>query len=533
MTYNEPTRTPARALPVFLDPTKRRWTVFVGIASGLLYSLGVIVLSGAWDWFSLPPQLPTEFLRWTAGTIVGAWNLVLPFIFIAAVVLGSLRTIMLIVLSFTRRRASQGHEPQSVGVVVPAYNESKVVLKTVQSLLQSSYPNLTILVVDDGSTDDTFENCRAAFSHLPNVSVVTKPNGGKSDALNLGISILRTEIIVALDADTVFPPDTISYLVEKLSDPGVAAVAGNAKVGNRVNLLTKLQALEYITSQNLDRRAFDTLKAISVVPGAVGAWRRQAVMDVGGFTTDTLAEDADLTIRLLRGGYDIRFAPRAVALTEAPETLTDFIKQRHRWTFGTMQVFRKHLDALKLRDSKPVALIAMPNILLFQFILPLFAPLVDLGALIALVAVFVGNWLSPSTQSYDIALWLLLTFLVFTLFDYIAAVVAFAHERNENWWLLLLILPQRVIYRQINNYVVIRALLAAIKGRAVGWGTLVRSASVESPGVGLTAAAAPRASSRLAAHTREADLDPLPSGSWSSAVSGVFAGLPIAGSRGH
>lgn len=483
MIDHEPIRPSARPQPVFLDPTQRRWTVFVAIGSGLLYVLLVLLGSHAWDTLSLPSQMPTQFLRWAAEAIAGSASMILPIIILVAVVLGTLRTILLIVLSFTTRRTNARclDRPMSVGVVVPAFNEAKVVLKTVRSLLQSSYPNLTILVIDDGSTDDTYARCKSAFSVFRNVTVVTKPNGGKSDALNVGLALLETDIVVALDADTVFPPETITYLIQKLSDPRVAAVAGNAKVGNRVNLLTRFQALEYITSQNLDRRAFDTLKAISVVPGAVGAWRRQAVLEVGGFTTDTLAEDADLTIRLLRRGYDIRFAPKAVALTEAPESLRDFLKQRHRWTFGTMQTFRKHVDTFKLQDSKPVALIAMPNVLLFQFILPLLAPLVDLGALAAILTVLIGNWLYPSSQSHDILTWLMVAFLVFTLFDHIASVLAFSHERNEDWRLLLLILPQRIIYRQLNNFVVVRALLAAVRGRAVGWGSLARSASVLNP----------------------------------------------------
>jgi peptidoglycan-N-acetylglucosamine deacetylase len=484
MSYSASPLSISASLPVFLDPTQRRWTVFVAIGSSILFVLAIVFSGSALSdspW--IPPFAPSDFLRWAAVLVAQIWTLVLPLIFVLAVVLGTLRTVLLIAFSFTRRRSGYcvPAQPMSVGVVVPAFNESKVVLKTVHSLLRSSHPNLTILVVDDGSTDDTYERCKTAFSAFYNVAVITKPNGGKSDALNVGFDILQTDIIVALDADTVFPPDTISHLVHKLADPKVAAVAGNAKVGNRVNLFTRLQALEYITSQNLDRRAFDTLKAISVVPGAVGAWRRQAVLDAGGYTTDTLAEDADLTIRLLRQGYDIRFAPEAVALTEAPETLVDFLQQRHRWTFGTMQMFRKHIDVLKLNDSKPVALIAMPNVLLFQFILPLFAPIVDLGALAAILVVVFGNWLVPASQSYDTVTLILLTFLVFTIFDHIAAAVAFSHERNEDWRLLLLILPQRILYRQLNNFVVVRALLAAIKGRAVGWGTLARSASVLSP----------------------------------------------------
>src|SRR5690606_480481 len=221
------------------------------------------------------------------------------------------------------------------------------------------------LIVDDGSTDGTYELCRTTFANEPRVEVVTKPNGGKSDALNFGFQHLATDIVVAMDADTIFLPDTIGKLVGHFSDPRIAAVSGNAKVGNRVNLLTRWQAIEYITAQNLDRRAFEQLNCITVVPGAIGAWRRKAAIEAGGFTTDTLAEDADLTMRLLRRGHLVTYEASAVALTEAPETVREFNKQRCRWMYGTLQVMFKHLDALRLGDSRSVALVAIPNTLLF------------------------------------------------------------------------------------------------------------------------------------------------------------------------
>ena len=282
---------------------------------------------------------------------------VLEFVFFAAIGLGVLRSLLLIVLSTLRRRRRPVPvmPPPRVGVVVPAHNEEKVILKTVQALLASDYPNMTIMVVDDGSTDGTLALCRSAFANNPHVQVITQQNAGKSVALNRAIAMLDTETIVAIDADTLLAPDAIGKLVAHLSDPEVGAVSGNAKVGNRNTLLTKWQALEYITSQNLDRKAFEFVNGISVVPGAIGAWRRQAVLDVGGYTTDTLAEDADLTIRLLRAGYRVTYEQDAIAYTEAPQSTRQFVKQRFRWMFGMMQAAVKHLGAFRFKDSKSVA----------------------------------------------------------------------------------------------------------------------------------------------------------------------------------
>lgn len=433
---------------------------------------------------SSPQNIPQRFLQWSGFTLLRAWDFALPALYFIAILLGTARTALLIVFSFLERKREAPHDGRtlSVGVIVPAYNEAKVVLKTVRSLLGSSYSGLKILVVDDGSSDDTYELCRTAFAEEETVAVITKPNGGKSDALNFGLRQLDTEIVVALDADTVFLPDTISMLVARLSDKRVGAVAGNAKVGNRVNLLTKFQALEYITSQNLDRRAFDYFNCITVVPGAVGAWRRDVVIEAGGFTTDTLAEDADLTIRILRNGHEICYAPEAVALTEAPETLADFLKQRHRWAFGMMQVAGKHFGALLMKDSVSVGTITMPNILFFQIFFPVLAPVLDLVALMALWTIVTSAWGGPMpSQNYGTAIVFLITFVAFVTLDYVAAVVAFWHERSEDRKLLALVIPQRFIYRQLNNYVVARAVLAAVRGRIQGWGTLARTAGVSDP----------------------------------------------------
>ena len=162
------------------------------------------------------------------------------------------------------------------------------------------------------------------------------------------------------------------------ADPRIGAVAGNVKVGNRSRWLTRWQALEYITSQNLEKRAFDLLNCIPVVPGALSAWRVEALRSAGGFTADTVAEDTDLTIAIRRIGWRIVYDEEAIGWTEAPETAAALIRQRFRWTFGTLQSFWKHRDTLGRPRYGTLGWVALPNIFLFQLLLPLVSPVIDL-----------------------------------------------------------------------------------------------------------------------------------------------------------
>src|SRR5262249_53578593 len=264
----------------------------------------------------MPPLSQQERLgaRLTeVGFLLINWgNATIHYLFIVGIILGILRLLCIgalaVGLAWSSRQVTCPPEfLPAVSVIVPAYNEEKVICQTIHSLLNSDYANYTIMVVDDGSRDDTAQRVRESFGHDPRVCLLIKENGGKAQALNYGIDQTQTEVIVTLDADTVFRRDTISKLVRHFADPQVGAVAGNAKVGNRINLLTNWQALEYITSQNMDRRAFTVLNCISVVPGAVGAWRRALVLQAGGFAEETLAEDADLTLAILRLGAKIDY----------------------------------------------------------------------------------------------------------------------------------------------------------------------------------------------------------------------------------
>ena len=219
-----------------------------------------------------------------------------------------------------RRARRSPNTGETVSVLIPAYNEEKVIALTVERILSSDYRNLEVLVIDDGSADHTAEVVRNRFADEKRVTLISIPNGGKANALNTALRQATGTVVVALDADTQFNADTISRLVRWFADPEIGAVAGNAKVGNRINMITRWQALEYIVAQNLERRALSALDTLTVVPGAVGAWRREALLDMGGFPADTLAEDQDLTIAIQTAGYRVLFDTTAIAWTEAPAT---------------------------------------------------------------------------------------------------------------------------------------------------------------------------------------------------------------------
>ena len=354
-----------------------------------------------------------------------------------------------------------------LSIIVPAYNEEVNAVRSLESLLRLDYPDFEVVFVDDGSKDATHALVSAAFAGHPQVRVLTKPNGGKASALNYGIARADSEFMVCIDADTQLDPAALRHLMSYFDSPLVGAVAGNVKVGNERNLLTRWQAIEYITSQNFDRRAFELLGCITVVPGAIGAFRREALHLAGGFTTDTLAEDCDLTIRLQRVGFAIGYAPRAIAVTEAPETVGMFLKQRFRWSFGIMQSFWKHRDLCLNPRYGTLGLVAFPNLLVFQLILPFLNPIADL---LMLYSLFSGQG-GP----------VLVYYLAFLAVDAAAAALAFGFEgerRSRLWWLL----PQRFAYRQLMYVVLVRSVLRAVKGELQSWGVLQRTGNVTTPG---------------------------------------------------
>ena len=356
-----------------------------------------------------------------------------------------------------------------VSIIVPAYNEEVNAVGSLNNLLRTDYPNFEIIFVDDGSKDDTVNKINDAFRNNNKVKVFTKINGGKASALNYGIAHSNAAYVICIDADTKLLPDAVSKLMMHFRFSNVGAVAGNVKVGNQVNLLTRWQAIEYVSSQNFDRRAFASLNAITVVPGAIGAFTKKALEEAGGFTTDTLAEDCDLTIRILRCGYIVTNEPKAIALTESPETLKMFFKQRFRWSYGVIQTFWKNRDALFNWKYKWLGWAALPNILIFQFIIPSIIPLVD-------VFLFVGLWTGNAGTGNSEKI--LLYYLVFMLVDAAVALLAFSFEK-ENKWKLIWIIPQRLVWRWLMWLVLFKSIRRAFKGELQHWGVLKRTGNVK------------------------------------------------------
>jgi cellulose synthase/poly-beta-1,6-N-acetylglucosamine synthase-like glycosyltransferase/spore germination protein YaaH/peptidoglycan/xylan/chitin deacetylase (PgdA/CDA1 family) len=373
-----------------------------------------------------------------------------------------------------------------VAVLIPAYNEEKVIERTVRAVLNSKYPNLRVIVIDDGSRDRTLEVARSAFkaeTAAGRVLILGKRNSGKAEALNYGIEhIGDAELFVGIDADTIIAPDAISRLVPHFINPKVGAIAGNAKVGNRVNLWTRWQALEYITSQNFERRALDVLGAVSVVPGAIGAWRVSAVREAGGFHTDTVAEDADLTMALLRLGYRVEYEDMALAYTEAPTNANGLMRQRFRWSFGILQAVYKHRGVFARKGV--LGRIALPNIVVFQILLPLVSPLIDIMFVLGTIWYFIQKHFHPDSTDPASFHKLVLFFFAFLVIDFFASAIAFALERRrpddrEDPWLLSQVWLQRFAYRQLFSIVLFKTLKRALEGRKFAWDKLERTAAVK------------------------------------------------------
>ena len=368
-----------------------------------------------------------------------------------------------------RRRFSWGppvHEP--VSVIVPAYNEKECIANTLKSLAQSTHP-IEIIVVDDGSTDNTSEIARAAAYELgmTNVRVIRQENAGKPAALNNGVRSASHDIVVMMDGDTVFEPDTVRQLVQPFADPGVGAVAGNAKVGNRNTVIGAWQHIEYVMGFNLDRRMYDLLRCMPTIPGAIGAFRREAVLEVGGMSEDTLAEDTDITIAMHRAGWRVVYQEHARAWTEAPGSLKQLWSQRYRWSYGTMQALWKHRKSLTDKGpSGRFGRVGMPLVVIFQIVTPVFAPLIDVFTVYSMIFI-----------DFKAAL---LAWLAVLGVQLLCAAYAFRLDREQYRYLLMMPL-QQLAYRQMMYLVLIHSCITAMTGGRLRWQKLKRTGEVGTP----------------------------------------------------
>ena len=346
-----------------------------------------------------------------------------------------------------------------VSVVMPVYNEQENIAAAVRSIASGDYPTIEVVVVDDGSTDHTA--AIVAGLGLPNVRLISIPNGGKANALNVGIAHASHDIIVMVDGDTVFEPDSLRMLVQPFADPRVGGVAGNVKVTNRRGLIGTWQHIEYVIGFNLDRRLYELMQCMPTIPGAIGAFRRQALRDVGGVSDRTLAEDTDLTMAIIRAGWTVVYEERARAWTEAPHTLRQLWRQRYRWSYGTMQAMWIHRGAV--RDpgaSGRFGRLGLPVLAAFGIVFPLLAPVVDIMTIYGIAVT--GN-LSAG-----------LAWLAMLGLQLLTAVVAFRLDRESlrPLWSLPL---QQFVYRQLLYLILMRSVTAALAGVALRWHKLKRT----------------------------------------------------------
>lgn len=445
------------ALPIIIETLKSRGYTF-STTAGLIEKSDSEIMPFA------DQENPYSVYDSAVFKILKNWNTGISFLFYSAILLGILRLIFLVFLSrkqvkrYKETKIDPGFTPY-VSVVIAAYNEEKVICKTIDSILTSDYSAFEILVIDDGSKDQTARAVEEAFADNPGVRLIKKANGGKSSAVNLGFKEAKGEIVVALDADTLIAENAIPLLVSHFKDDQVAAVSGNVKVGNKGNLLTNWQHIEYVTGFNLERRAFAALNCITVVPGAIGAWKKSAVEEAGCFSEDTLAEDTDITLALLRNGKKIEFEEKAYAYTEVPEDIKSLAKQRYRWVYGTLQCLWKHREALFNRKHQSLGYVALPNMWLFQYVYQTISPIADILFLFALF----------STKPEKAAI----GFILFYLMDFFTSLYAFRLEK-ENPKPLASLFLQRILYKQLMTYVVVKSIFSAIKGVTVGWNKLKR-----------------------------------------------------------
>jgi len=409
-----------------------------------------------------------------AGWVAAGMNLLLGI----ALVLGVARLAVQVVCAqrhVRRVRRRTGHRPEvraPVSVIVPAYNEAANIAATVRSLVASAYPALEVIVVDDGSSDGTADIVERM--RLRGVRVIRQANAGKPAALNTGIRAARADLLVLVDGDTVFQPDTVYRLVQGFADPTVGAISGNTKVANRRRLLGRWQHLEYVIGFNLDRRMYDVLECMPTIPGAIGAFRREVLRAVGGVPGDTLAEDTDLTMAVLRAGWRVVYEEAAIAWTEAPSTLRQLWRQRYRWCYGTMQAMWKHRHALREPGAGGrLGRRGLPYLTVFQILLPLAAPAVDVFALYGLLFL---PWSS-----------LVLAWVGLLLLQAVTAGYALRldRERLGPLWALPL---QQVVYRQVMYLVVVQSVVTAVIGNRLRWHRMVRTGEAAA----LVAAGPPR-----------------------------------------
>jgi poly-beta-1,6 N-acetyl-D-glucosamine synthase len=378
-----------------------------------------------------------------------------------------IRVGLFVTFSLLHHRRHSRHHPKElsknplVSILIPAYNEGITLENCVVSLFKQTYENYEIVIVNDGSTDDTEKvawRLRDEYKHH-RIRVYSQANGGKAAALNLGIKKAKGEIVVSMDADSMFLPDAVEQLVLSFHDPEVAAVGGNVRVANQSKWLGMHQAIEYITGLAIQRGAFAHMGCMQVISGAIGAFRKDALDKIGGYSKDTIVEDMDITVTMARRGYKVVYNRAAVAYTEAPESLMAFSKQRYRWVYGGFQVAAKHRDLFMKRHYRRMGTVGIPYFMIFPWVDVVISAILLFGY----ASVIIGG--NPKG--------LLLFYFALTTLQIAQMLYALMLDR-QNKWLAGLAFVYGLFYSFVISYITVKAGVNYLRGRGPSWNKLQR-----------------------------------------------------------
>lgn len=354
-----------------------------------------------------------------------------------------------------------------ISIIIPAFNEGITLKSSINSLLKLDYPNYELIIVNDGSTDDTgiiaetLVGNKQGKNSIIKVSLINKPNGGKAKALNAGIQYSEADFVVCMDGDSILTVDTLKNGIRHFVDPTVGAVAGNVKIENRKKWLTDLQALEYIEGLNFSRSAQGQIKMVNIIPGPIGIFRKSTLKDAGYYSSDTFAEDADITLKILATGWKINYEPNSIALTEAPVKLHQLLKQRYRWTRGILQAIRKHKKHL----INPTVNFNNTLVLWGMFYEALIWPAMNIFANLFFIII---------ALVYDMSSLIFFWWFGIALLDFMAAVYCIAVEKEE-----FRLVPWAIVYRLVFILIIditkAAATVEEFLGLEMEWGKLERA----------------------------------------------------------
>lgn len=412
--------------------------------------------------------MPLTILTWSGLFVYSSIVSLVIFLFILLIrYFGILFMAYFYITRYTTQE-KPGYYP-FVSIIVPVYNEGKMLHSSIESLLDIDYPNYEIIIVNDGSTDDTADvgeslvGFQKGRSGLVKVSLINRPNGGKAKALNAGIQYSEADFVLCMDGDSQLTQNTLRMAMRHFVEPSVGAVAGNVKVQNRKKMITDLQALEYLEGLNLARGAQGFMQMVNIIPGPIGVFRKVTLRDAGFYSSDTFAEDADITLKILAKGWKIVYEPNAQAYTEAPVTIYQLLKQRYRWTRGILQAIRKHKKYL----YNPTVNFNNSFIMWSMFYEALIWPAMN---------IFVNVYFIIVALFYGIHITLFLWWVGIAVLDLMSAVYCVAAEKEE-----FRLVPYAIIYRLFFILLIdVTKAMATIEeflGFRMTWGKLERMGS--------------------------------------------------------